>query len=213
MTEKILEDSKEKLSAFNKFTKEVEEAIEKEASAIGARWWLLTDGSGMEGKDAAVPGASAWVVWDAVNARYHVGVIGSTGSDVDKAELNAGLGGLEFISEEDPVRLNADGEVTEVKPIVWIGDRESMIRAAIWRPDGQGTLYKRRVNAHLWAQYAWFEKRYKILPVRRDRNTLGAQALCDALCGQLRLLIRDWYASEKTQQLIKKKLNIQESTQ
>ena len=199
---RTMENQRAKGREFQEYAGQVEAKIAEEASSAPARWWLLTDGSGTSSPDdTLVPGSSAWVVYDAVNNTYHVGVIGFTSSSVDRAEMQAALGGFEFIQDQENVKL-VPGTNQTLQRVVWIGDRESMLRAAMWKYDKSGTLYRRQTNKHLWAQYEWFERRFHIFPIRRNRNTVAAQKLCDCLCGQLRVKIKEWFLGEITQETI-----------
>lgn len=203
---------------FKQYAEALEEKITREAYTLGARWWLLTDGSGTHhladgdkggGDPRTVPGASSWVIWDADKQVYHVGSVGFTSSSVDRAEMHAALGGLEFIQDVENIKINpGDGSVSSTCRVVWIGDRESLLRAAMWKDDKTGTLYRRLSNKHLWSQYEWFERRFTVFPIRRNRNTVKAQKLCDALCGQMRVLIRSWFFGPDTIKTISDHLDL-----
>lgn len=169
-------------AAYLESIRPIIERYEKLASDPLVRWYLFTDGSGQE----RTPGASCWVLYDKIAGQYFCGAVGNTNTTVARTEMTALAEGLQFLLGK--VELPS---MAERLPVAWIGDREDIIRSMMLREDGT-PLYRRKTNADIWHQIEWFERRLYILPLHRDRNTVAAQAMCDAVSGHLRKFMSAW---------------------
>ena len=153
---------------------------------------IYTDGSGHSDKY----GASAAVIFSLKHKIYARRFAAFYGVSVNRAELQGLLLGLRAIMEDmDWNNPESHARLKAYPPIVhWHGDRENLMKSVAL--DVRGTpLYSRRTDPDLWAQYAWYEKLFKVIPCQVKRNTLPAQAACDAVCGELRTLMLEFAAS------------------
>ena len=161
------------------------------SSASTADFEIYTDGSGHSDKY----GASAAVVFSLRHKVYTRRFAAFYGISVNRAELEGLLLGLKAIMDEmDWNTPESRARLKAYPPIVnWYGDRENLIKSVAL--DVRGTpLYSRRTDPDLWAQFAYYEQLFKIIPLKVKRNTLPAQAACDEVCGELRTLMQEFVA-------------------
>lgn len=176
---------------YQELVTQTTERIEKRASDSGTGWFLYTDGSGQ----SFVPGASAHVVYNHHKQEFTYGVTASWCTTVERAELQALLDGLHFISEQ---AFTSKRDLTAIRegyqcrlPVIWVGDRENIIRS-VMRDPYNNPLNKRGMNEDLWTTLEYWEQYFEILPLYRPRNTVGCQGAADHICGEVRKLLKIW---------------------
>lgn len=153
---------------------------------------IFTDGSGHTDNY----GGSAAVVFSLRHKVYLTRFAAFYGASVNRAELQAFLLGMRGLTEVmDWLKSEAYARLKAYPPIVkWYCDRENLVLSATRTASG-GTVYSRRTDADLWAQYEWYEKMFKILPVHIPRNSKPGQAACDQVSSELRTLAKEWAAT------------------
>lgn len=175
---------------------------------------LYTDGSG-----CTIGWGGYAAVWERIElegdfrAPVSSGAIvnGSYGSTVQRSELNALLDGVHAILTErsrelvDQAREDTnDGLLFDIGTqgvlnqftgsnritILWYTDRSNLAHALL-HDDSGSPLQARNKDRDLWMRWSFMAKYVCITPMCRPRNVVEGQAMCDALAGHARALLKD----------------------
>lgn len=155
-------------------------------------WILWTDGSGH--KD----GLQVSFVWFR-STRFPVPfstLSASTCGSVNRAELTALLDGLHAILEMERGNAGEKAGWTPPMPrhVMWVSDRQNLVLSVARDPETGQPVYKRDVDADLWARFEWYEKHFRVHPVHVARDTNAFQHKCDRACAATRKVLKRWVA-------------------
>lgn len=145
---------------------------------------LYTDGSGHP--DGY--GGSAALAYDANASLLFRHVVASYATDVDRAELEALLLGLQGIFKYTSARR--DDLLKSPIRVAWFCDRESLVGCVATDANGR-PFFARHAQPDLWLRFAWYEPMFTIDPHHIARGRDPNNILCDALAGDARRLIKD----------------------
>ncbi len=150
---------------------------------------LHTDGSGYQ--DGF--GGYACLVKSQRHNAHKVRMAGLSGTTVERAEFEGLLMGLQTIVEildcdNVPGR---EGLRNFPKTVLWISDRESLVKAVMRGVDGQ-PVFSRRSTPDLWVRFEFYEKLFKIFPRFTPRETRSPHQIVDRLASDGRLLIKNY---------------------
>jgi ribonuclease HI len=143
---------------------------------------LYTDGSGWNDNQF---GGHAFLIISTRHNLYEQRVVGWHGISVDRAEFMALLHGLRTIQEvmgwTSPDQV---GKLSIIKPTVkWYCDRKSLV-GSVNNPE------QRHAQGDLWAQYAWYEKIFKVDGTLIPRDTNDNHNVADALASEIRMVMK-----------------------
>lgn len=134
-------------------------------------------------------------------------VAGTYGSTVSRSEFSALLDGVHSILTErgrelqeqttdsaELYKIGTEGILNQFTgpdrvSILWYTDRSSLAHAFLYNEDGD-PLMSRMKERDLWMRWSFMAKHVCITPMCRPRNVVDGQAICDALAGAARALLK-----------------------
>jgi len=137
-------------------------------------------------------------------------VHGTYGSTVQRCEMSAWLDGVHSILAEraDEIKEAAHGDQEELyriaqaggafnclagadRPsVLWYNDRSNIAQALLFDENGD-PLCDRKKDRDLWMRWSMMASRVCITPMCNPRNKIEGQAVCDALAGEARRLMKE----------------------
>jgi hypothetical protein len=134
---------------------------------------------------------------------------GTYGSTVQRSEMQAFLDGIHRILErkcaeirdeavtDDTLRyeIGTNGVLhkllgPERVTVLWYTDRANLAKSLLFDEDGD-VLNARSSEADLWLRWSAMTRYVCVTPMALARNTIAGQAVCDALAGEARALLKN----------------------
>jgi len=186
---------------------------EKAPSPLEHDYILYTDGSGCDRGWGGYAALIQRIDLDGETRRIvdsRTIVNGTYGSTVQRCEMSAFMDGIHSILVEcsDRIKESAKANPAELfeiankggaincldgpdRPtVLWYNDRSNVAQALLFDDEGN-PLFQRKKDRDLWLRWSMMARHVCVTPMCTPRNTVPGQAVCDALAGHARQLMKE----------------------